>query len=238
MKVEEIVYYCLDAIKAFSDDSYITEQHIMFLIDKYRVKLLSQYYKGNTQVSDSNYQIINLTLDKFKDIAYPHICKLVSKEKAPTIMQLGIPSVLLFNGMESENIEFINFKRLKTIGWNKWKNSFAYAALGPMNNLYIASTNPQMWYLTSVQLRGVFENWQQAYVMQNDVEEDEMLREFPLEDTLVPDLIALVVKDVLGVAWRPGDKTNDGDDSLSDIATFVRQNMKKKYNNIVEGEDE
>ena len=95
-----------------------------------------------------------------------------------------------------------------------------------------------MWYLTSVQLRGVFENWQQAYIMQNDVEEDEMLREFPLEDTLVPDLIALVVKDVLGVAWRPGDKTNDGDDSLSDIATFVRQNMKKKYNNIVEGEDE
>ena len=65
-----------------------------------------------------------------------------------------------------------------------------------------------------------------------------MEQEFPFEYAMIPDLIARVVKDILGTAWRPADKTNDGDDSLSDIATFVRQNMKKRYNNIAEGEEE
>lgn len=61
-----------------------------------------------------------------------------------------------------------------------------------------------------------------------------MEREFPLEVSLVPDLIARVVKDVLGTAWRMGDSTNNANDDLSDIATYVRRNMKKDYRDIIE----
>jgi hypothetical protein len=61
MKIEEIVYYCLDAIKAFSDDSYVNEDHILFLLGKYRNKLLALTYKNSLHVPDSNYQTINLT---------------------------------------------------------------------------------------------------------------------------------------------------------------------------------
>jgi hypothetical protein len=41
MKVNEVVYYCLDAIKAFSDDSFVNEDHVLFLINKYRNTILS-----------------------------------------------------------------------------------------------------------------------------------------------------------------------------------------------------
>jgi hypothetical protein len=61
-----------------------------------------------------------------------------------------------------------------------------------------------------------------------------MEREFPLEVSLVPDLIARVVKDVLGTAWRMGDNTNNANDDLSDIATYVRRNMKKDFRDIIE----
>lgn len=238
MKVEEIVYYCLDAIKAFSDDSYVNEEHIVFLISKYRTKLLTNYYKGSKQVSDSNYQTICLTLDKFVDIRCQHTNKLVSDSSLPNLMQLGLPSILLFNGMESENIEFVPFKRLKALGWNKWKKSFIYAAIGADNKLYLSYTNPKAQYLTSIQFKGVFEDWQKAYELQCNKQCDIIESEFPLEFSLIPDLITLVVKDVLGVAWRPADTINNAMDDLHSIADYIRRNMKKRYNNVIEGEDE
>jgi hypothetical protein len=49
-----------------------------------------------------------------------------------------------------------------------------------------------------------------------------MLEDFPMEYTLIPELITRVVKEILGVAWRPADKTNNATDELHDIATFIR----------------
>ena len=36
MLVKDIVYMCLDSIKSFSDDSDITERHVIYLLKKYR----------------------------------------------------------------------------------------------------------------------------------------------------------------------------------------------------------
>ena len=59
MTYRELVYMCLDEIKLASDDSYITEDHILFLISKYRAFLLKQKYeKTNMPVSFSNYQLV------------------------------------------------------------------------------------------------------------------------------------------------------------------------------------
>ena len=50
--------------------------------------------------------------------------------------------------------------------------------------------------------------------------------EFPLEASLIPQLIELVTKELLGVNYRPKDNTNNSNDDLADIATFVRHHMK------------
>ena len=50
-----------------------------------------------------------------------------------------------------------------------------------------------------------------------------------MEDALIPVVITNVVKDILGVMYRPHDKYNNADDDLANIAAFVRQNMKQRY---------
>jgi hypothetical protein len=50
--------------------------------------------------------------------------------------------------------------------------------------------------------------------------------EFPIREYLVPTLIELVVKEIIGAAYRPKDSINNAMDDLSDLASFVRQNMK------------
>jgi len=39
-------------------------------------------------------------------------------------------------------------------------------------------------------------------------------------------MIELIVKELLGVNYRPKDNVNNSSDDLADIAAFVRRNMK------------
>jgi hypothetical protein len=60
----ELVYMVLDELKARSDDFYYTEDHIMFLLDKYRAFLLKQKYRiPKSVVLNSNYSYIELTVN-------------------------------------------------------------------------------------------------------------------------------------------------------------------------------
>ena len=240
MKVNEIVYYCLDAIKAFSDDSYVNEDHIVFLLSKYRGSLLQQYHNIKKLIPDSNYQTICLTLTSTDSIPCTNGAILKSNEEVPSLMPIGNPSIYLFNGFESENIVFIPFTRLKAVGWNKWKKNFIYVAVGPDKHLYLSSSNPQAQYLETLRLKGLFEDFEKAFELECDEDGkpcDEMESDFPLEVALVPDLIARVVKDALGMAWKTSDSNNNANDDLADIATYVRQNMKKSYRDLVESNE-
>lgn len=244
MKINEVVYYCLDAIKAFSDDSYVNEEHILFLLGKYRGALLQQYHNIKKMIPESNYQIISLNLKEANMLPCTPGPRLMSVEKLPTLMTIGKPSILLVNGLESEIIEFVPFSRLKAVGWNKWKKNFIYAAIGTDGHLYMVFTNPQAQYLSMVRLKGIFEDFEKALDLgyvdseNNDGNDcDLMEREFPLEVSLIPDLIARVVKDALGVLYRPSDPSNNAADDLADIVSYVRRNMKSQYAKQLEGED-
>lgn len=59
----ELIYMCLDEIKVISDDSYFEEEHVSFLLDKFRPFLLKQRYGDvRKEVPQSNYQEICLDL--------------------------------------------------------------------------------------------------------------------------------------------------------------------------------
>lgn len=240
MKIGEIVYYCLDAIKAFSDDAYVNEDHVIFLLGKYRGALLQQYHNIKKLIPESNYQIVCVNLEKADGIPCTNGPVLKSIEELPKLLPIGSPSVLLFNGFESENIAIVPFKRLGAVGWNKWKKNFTYVAIGPDGHLYVSSTNPQAEYLTQLRVKGLFEDYEKAAELSCDKEGegcDEMEKEFPLEVSLIPDLIARVVRDILGMAWRATDGKNDAADNLADIASYIRNNMKKSYRDVTEGNE-
>ena len=66
MTVKEITYMVLDELKVQSDDSHFTEEHVIFLLSKFRALLLKQRYGTDIKksVPESNYQTICLDLEE------------------------------------------------------------------------------------------------------------------------------------------------------------------------------
>ena len=66
--LREMVYMVIDQLKNLSDDSYYTEEHIIYLLNKYRALLLKQRYSDvKRQVPESNYQTICIDLERSED---------------------------------------------------------------------------------------------------------------------------------------------------------------------------
>ena len=220
----EIIYMVLDEMKISTDDSYFTEDHIMYLINKYRVLILKQRYSDiKKQIPESNYQTICLDLIEVPAIS-GEPCEggsyLRSKEKVPFLMQIGVPKIYPIDYYQGE-ITYVSRERMRYIGYNKYLQNIIYCSLGPDNYLYFKSNNPQYLYLEKVKLTGIFEDSINASQLQcsNDKECDILDRTFPLEDSLIPIVIELVVKELLAANYRPKDDINDAKDELSEVAT-------------------
>jgi hypothetical protein len=75
----------------------------------------------------------------------------------------------------------------------------------------------------------VFEDAEKAMELSCEKNEgscDLMDQTYPFEDYLVPVLVYNVVKELLGAAYRPLDSYNDNTDNLSQLANFLRSNLK------------
>lgn len=227
MTYREIVYMILDEIKSVSDDAFFTEDHIIFLIGKLRTFLLKQRYSDvKKQIPESNYQTICLDLIEVPAIS-GEPCEggsyLRSKEKIPFLMKIGNPRVYPIDYYQGE-ITYVSRDRMRYVGYNKYLQNIIYASLGPDNYLYFKSFNPQFLYLEKVRMTGIFEDPKAASELQCPDENDNIVcdildREFPIENSLVPPMIELVVKELLGAEYRPDDKTNDAKDELSEVAS-------------------
>ena len=224
---KELIYMCLDELKLYSDDALYTEEHIMFLLGKYRTFLIKQRYSDvKKQIPESNYQTICLDLIEVPAIS-GEPCEggfyLRSKEKIPFLMKIGNPRVYPIDYYQGE-ITYVSRDRMRYVGYNKYLQNIIYASLGPDNYLYFKSINPQFLYLEKVRMTGIFEDTLAASELQCPDESgntvcDVLDREFPIESALVPPLIELVVKELLGAEYRPDDKTNDAKDELSEVAS-------------------
>ena len=242
MTYREIIYMCLDELKLHSDDASYTEEHIMFLLGKYRAFLLKQRYSDvKKQIPESNYQTVCLDL-----IEVPAIlgepCEggsyLRSKDKVPFLMKIGTPRVYPIDYYQGE-ITYVSRERMRYVGYNKYLENIIYTSIGPDNYLYFKSFNPQYLYLEKVRMTGIFEDPQIASKLQCPNEDDDIICDildkiFPIEEALVSPLIELVVKELLGAEYRPKDDSNDANDALADLATFIRNNTKSNLAKAIE----
>ena len=222
---KELVYMCLDELKLYSDDALYTEEHIMFLLGKYRTFLIKQRYSDvKKQIPESNYQTICLDLIEVPAIS-GEPCEggsyLRSKEKVPFLMKIGNPKVYPVDYYQGE-ITYVSRERMRYVGYNKYLKNIIYASLGPDNYLYFKSFNPQYLYLEKARMTGIFEDPQAASELQCSDENgnivcDVLDRTFPIEDALIPPMVELVVKELLGAEYRPADEINDAKDNLSNV---------------------
>ena len=96
-KYSELVYMVLDEAKGMSDDFNYTEDHVIFLLDKYRAFLLKQRYSDiKKQIPESNYQTICIDLMQVPAIN-GEPCEggtyLRGDSKIPFLMNIGAPRV-------------------------------------------------------------------------------------------------------------------------------------------------
>lgn len=224
---KELVYMCLDELKLYSDDALYTEEHIIFLLSKYRVFLLKQRYSDvKKQIPESNYQTICLDLIEVPAIS-GEPCEggsyLRSKEKIPFLMKIGNPRVYPIDYYQGE-ITYVSRDRMRYVGYNKYLQNIIYASLGPDNYLYFKSFNPQFLYLEKIRMTGIFEDTLAASELQCPDENgnivcDVLDREFPIENALIPPLIQLVVEELTKAEYKPEDKENNSDDDLSEVVS-------------------
>ena len=221
-KYAELVYMVLDEVKGMSDDFNFTEDHIVFLLDKYRGFLLKQRYSDiRKQIPESNYQTISLDLIEVPAISGEYCgCNttyLRSKNKIPFLMQISTPKVYPTDYFQGE-ITYVNRDRMKYVGHNKYLQNIIYCSIGPDNYLYFKSSNPQYIHLEKVGMTGIFQDSKEVSSLQNDGTCSIMDNDFPIEDALVPPLIELVVKELIGASYRPEDNNNNAHDDLEGLA--------------------
>jgi hypothetical protein len=225
MTYRELIYIVLDQIKASSDDSYITEDHVLFLANKVRALLLKQRYSDvKREIPLSNYQTICIPLEKIGG-SFCTEKLLKSSTPIPTTMTVG--KTYVGNGIDS-NITLVSKDRFKYVGINKWLKNFAYATIDNNNYLYIKSQNPQTYYLESIEVSAIFEDPKSVESFCNE-SCDFWDNDYPLEESLVSSVIDLIIKYVSGAVLQPTDSTNNANDDLSSVQNFIRNNMKEKY---------
>jgi len=234
MKIKEIVYAVLDLAKsATSDDSFFTEEHVLFLLKKYRSFLLKKEQdkeRGAINVfSDFDYQEICLDLEEVPAIDGDPCTGgyyLRSVQEIPKILEGAQPRVYPTDFYQGINISYVPRDRMRFVGSNPYLRNIIYSSLGPDKHLYLNSDNPQFFYLegeNKLRISAVFEDYEKAAELSCDESESEdscdmFENEFPIREHLVPPLIELVVKELVGANYRPDDPKNDARDNLSDAS--------------------
>ena len=227
MLVKELIYSILDLSKTVtSDDSYITEGHIVFLCKKFRAFLLKKEQdknRGSIEVaSDFEYQQICLDLEKVAAIDGSPCTGgyyLRSTVALPKILEGTTPRVYPIDYYQGTNISFVSRDKMRYVGNNKYLKNIIYSSIGPDLHLYLNSANPQFLYLKKLRMSAIFEDFDAVndLLCDNDGSSescDVLDMEFPIREYLVPTLIELVVKEISGAKYMPADTKNEAADSL------------------------
>lgn len=242
----EAIYMCLDLMKGLSDDFSYTEEHIAYLIDKFRALLLKQRYGKDPlkEIPYSNYQTIemDLGLSTTEKNKY-YICT----PNIPYTLQVGIPRISVADDHYGDvNLEFISRERLPFVCNNRYVQNFWYCALNERSQLCLKASSVRLFDFAEVsddkptikfRITALFENPRE---LANEItfdasKEDWKDRNVPIEEGLITTLVEMVVKELLGAAYRPADNTNNASDDMATMANFLANNMKKEFNNQMMG---
>lgn len=244
----------LDLLKQNSDDSYYTEEHILFLASKMRALLLDRKYRNArnqtySSVPPEDVQLVCLSLEPTEML--PGCCGgmwLKSTRQLPKMLSVYEPKIGMLKGLVHSTLTFIPAERMPYVGYNKWLKNIIYAARDNDGYLYLNGQNPQFLNLESVRVSGVFANPEEASAMScegsGDVPCDILDQEFPLEDALIPSCIELVVQELSGARFAPEDNANNDKDDLSRSGVaqmrtpMTAENIARKQKPVTEDTEE
>lgn len=223
----EMVYMVLGLLKERSDDAYYTEEHVLFLVSRMRSVLLERKYRGSRNtafvpMSSENMQTLCLDLEAADFSGRCNGAWLKSVQKIPDMLMTDILYANTISDMLPTQVTFVDERRIPYVGHNPWLSNIMYCARSKDGHLYFRSGNPQFMFLEKVITTGVFSDPEKASALEctvggDSIECDVLDRRFPLEDSLIPQCIELVVQELTGARYAPEDKINDAKDNLGEV---------------------
>lgn len=221
----DITYMVLDKLKLTSDDSFFEEEHVVFLIDKYREILLKQRYSDvRREIPEVNTQELAITLIEVPAIS-GEISEcgtfLKSNEKIPHIISLNgnyDVSKVYSTDYWSGEFAMISKSRFRYVGTNKFLYNSVYCTIGPDNYAYFKAANPAYLLLKNSNIIALFATPKDLFVETDNIT-DFMDMEYPLEESLTGALIEMVVADLSKSLYKPEDSVNNATDDLSKLET-------------------
>lgn len=220
----EAIYMVLDLLKLDSDDAFYTEEHVAYLLDKYRAYVLKTKEESNPtgEVSDSNYQTLELELEEYMPVEECGEFGRYLRTKQAIQDTMDIADVKIYApDYFKGRFTFVTPERFRYVNSNKYTQNFIYATIGDDNRVYLKSHNPQMFYLEKIAVRGIFES---AIEMAKIIAENSdkcityLDTEFPLQADLIGLVIDYVCKVLVNSVYKPEDQGNNAHDDLEGLA--------------------
>lgn len=230
MKANELVYAILDLAKnSTSDDNFYTVEHIIFLAKKYRAFLIKKEQDRENAsadiASEFEYQQICLDLEKVPAIDGEPCTGgyyLRTAQKIPKILEGTQPRVYPIDFYQGTNICYVGRDRMRYVGTNPFLQNIIYVSIGPDLHIYLTSSNPQFMYLKKLRMNAIFEDFDGASDLLCDADGNSQVcdmldMEFPIREYLVPQLIELVVKALIGAIPIRPDTVNNAKDDIPEL---------------------
>jgi hypothetical protein len=226
MTYGEAVYMILDQLKLTSDDANFNENHVIFLLNKYRaLAIKEEYERTKKELDESNKQLLCLDLIEVPAIS-GEVCEegtyLRSVNKLPKTLNLHHNDIqVTVMDYFNSNISYVSVDRFRWVGHNKWLKNIIYATIAPDNYVYLKSDNPQFLYLEKIKLSAIFEDPEKVQDLLCDKENfdticDILERDFPVEMALVPSILERVRRELYQSLYNKEDENNNAKDDLAE----------------------
>jgi len=220
MDKRTIIYTVLEKLKIHSGDSKITPELISSMIDTKRAMLLKSRFSRNAwNIPIEIKQEICLDIERVDTIdgfslagktirtssSIPKSIKIRGKD-GPLLVRREDGTVIPIN--------IIPIERLPYVGNNRWTAMLTYACIDYDGRLILTSTNDKLKFLKSIKVTEIFEMPEDVYELEcrdnndyGDIEPWDM--EYPVELSMIDEIIEMIAKDLFNTIRLPEDKTND-----------------------------
>lgn len=220
MTKKELIYTVFEKLKINSDDMDITEEFVSFLIDSKRAMLLKQRFdKKPWAMPTETKQELCMSLEvvaKVADmacfgrivrttVALPSSIKIKGKEGPMTVRKYDSSAI---------HVNIVPLERIPFIGNNPFTDQMVYGAIDYDNYFYLISASSKLNLMTEIKIADIFEDPDTAATLVCNASDDDCEvweRDYPVELSMVDDIVKLVVQDLSRTLNIPDDKVNDAD---------------------------
>lgn len=219
MKKIDIIYSIIEQLNDLSDDNNFSEEFIADQIDIYRNKLVKQTLRNSGDVSEDFIQSLDEVYMDMGDasISPKHdtdINILISDTTIPKPLRVKQKDYLTRIGplnIFEPSYNIITIDRLPYIGKGKFNNTQKFACY--YNNKILIAANKVLLEFIMIQyisVRGIFANPDEVVLYNsNTTVHHNWDYEYPMPDTMIDDLIKMVLQSFTLKLQLPTDRDND-----------------------------